>query len=61
MDITLDEIAAIQKGLKERLVELINDENTIIASVTYGCLDATDGRELLEIEYIVGNSVEPSW
>ncbi len=59
MDITLDEMAAMQKGLKERLVELINDENTIITTVTYSNVDVTEPeRELLEIEYIVGDSVK---
>ena len=61
MNTTLDEIAAIQKELKKRLVELINDENTIIAAVTYSSLDADDDtKERVEIEYIVGDSVEPS-
>jgi len=61
MNTTLDEIASIQKELKKRLVELINDENTIIAAVTYSSLDADDDtKERVEIEYIVGDSVEPS-
>jgi len=57
MSIDLNEAATIQKGLKERLVELINDENTIIASVTYSCIDDS-GIETVKIEYIVGDSVQ---
>lgn len=58
MSINFEKAAAIQKGLKERLVELVNDENTIITTVTYTCLDDEDGKETVEIEYIVGDSVE---
>lgn len=65
MSINFEEIASaklaakIQKGLKERLIELINDENTIITSITYSNVDVTEPeREKLEIEYIVGDSIQ---